>query len=248
MSDAQDPSRLEEGAALHSLGLLDQAGRDALLAAARRDPEAGRLVAEFEETAALLAHAAPGIQPPPALRLKILRALPAREATSKIIPFAAWIPYAIAACLMILGVAEARRIADLKTQVRSEHTQLVAKSEEAARLNQRNALIGLRLATLEAKDATYAASKIMVAWDPGRHQGVVAMENLPNPPDGRVYQLWVLDPGAAAPVSAGLISGSRTFAVTPVTTSSPGFAISLEPAGGRPEPTGPILFAVAPGS
>jgi anti-sigma-K factor RskA len=57
----------------------------------------------------------------------------------------------------------------------------------------------------------------------------------------------VLDPQALAPVNAGVITASRSFAVQPVGTQSPGFAISLEPSGGRPEPTGPILFAVAPG-
>jgi len=247
MSNPQDHPHLEEQAALHALGLLDQAGRDELLDAARRDPEVDRMIVEFAETAALLAYETPGIQPPPALRSEILRQLPARGATAKVIPFASWVPYAIAAGLMILGLAEAWKIAGLKSQVRSEHTRFLAANAEAQRLNQSNALIGLRLATLEAKDAAYASSQIIVAWDPAQHRGVVSMANLPAPPAGHDYQLWVLDPGAAAPVSAGLITGSRTFAVNPVTTPSPGFAVSLEPSGGRPEPTGPILFAVAPG-
>jgi len=164
----------------------------------------------------------------------------ARNASAKIIPFSHWFPCAIAVCLMMLGIAQAVQIRGLKSQ-------LAASLSDASRLRESNALIGLRLATLEAKDASYATSKIMVAWDPYQHRGVVSMQGLPAPPAGHDYQLWVLDPGAEAPLSAGLITDSRPFAVSPVSTPSPGFAISLEPSGGSPELTGPILFAVAPG-
>jgi anti-sigma-K factor RskA len=165
----------------------------------------------------------------------------ARREASQIIPFAPWAPHAIAACLMALGIFQAWQIVTLKAQ-------LLAARADAARLRESNALVGLRLAMLEAKDASYASSTIMVAWDPYQHQGVVAMQNLPAPPAGHAYQLWVLDPAAEAPVNAGLLTGSRPFIVKPVSTPNPGFAISLEPGEGSPEPTGPILFAVAPGS
>jgi anti-sigma-K factor RskA len=155
--------------------------------------------------------------------------------------FTRWIPYTIAACLMILGISQAKQIMALKSQ-------LLAARTDTTRLRESNALVGLRLATLEARDAAYAASEIIVAWDPYRHEGVVALQNLPTPPAGHDYQLWVLDPAAEAPLSAGLVTASRPFTAQPVSTPNPGFAISLEPSGGSPEPTGPILFAVAPGS
>jgi anti-sigma-K factor RskA len=92
----------------------------------------------------------------------------------------------------------------------------------------------------------------MVAWDPHMHRGMITMENMPAPPPGHDYQLWVLDPSAPAPISAGLLHmepGGQKFQMQPMATPGPGFAISLEPAGGRSEPTpGAILFAVAPGS
>jgi len=155
-----------------------------------------------------------------------------------------WLPYVIAACLMVLVVAQLRQITLLKSE-------LLVTRADATRLQESNALTAMRLTTLEAKDAvkdaSYASSKILVAWDPYRYQGVVAMQNLPTPPTDQDYQLWVLDPAAAAPISAGLMTGSRPFTVRSVSTLNPGFAVSLEPVGGSPEPTGPILFAVAPG-
>jgi len=239
---SETPSRFDDLAALYAVDLLDHEARQELLDAAQRDPAVEALVRDYAETAALLAYESPPIAPPPGLRQKILRRLPApaRAGKSNIIAFTQWVPYAIAAGLMALGISQSLQIDGLKSQLISTRT-------EADRLRDSNALAGLHLATLEAKDAAYAASKILVAWDPYRHRGVVSLQNLPAAPTGKDYQLWVLDPGAEAPVSAGVVTDSRSFAVKPVSTPQPGFAVSLEPAGGRPEPTGPILFAVAPG-
>jgi anti-sigma-K factor RskA len=245
MSSPDDKSRFEELAALNAVGLLDEAGRRELLAAAERDVEISRLVDEFHETANQLAYEAPEVPPPASLREKIFRDLPAQSSSSKIVPFHNWLPFAVAACLMALAISQSTQIGALKKQ-------LTTASSDIKRLSASNAYLGLQLQMLDAKDPaatdpTYAASKIMVAWDPNEHRGVVALQNLPNPPAGHDYQLWVLDPSALAPVSAGIVTASRAFAVQPIHSGSPGFAVSLEPAGGRPEPTGPILFAVAPG-
>ena len=44
----------------------------------------------------------------------------------------------------------------------------------------------------------------MVAWDPVHApRGFVSIQNMPAPAAGHDYQLWVLDPTAPAPISAG---------------------------------------------
>ena len=152
------------------------------------------------------------------------------------------VPYAVAIGLMIFGVAQSLKIHDLKSQ-------LLAADTDAARLKQSNTLVGLHLTTLEAREFTYASAQVVVAWDSDQHRGILSMQNLPAPPPGHDYQLWVLDPAAETPLNAGLITtpaGSRSFAVGPISTPTPGFAITLEPGGGSPAPTGIILFAVAP--
>ena len=237
------PERLDELAALHAIDQIDEAGRRELLDAAARDPKVAALVRDYMETAALLAHEAPQVAPRAGLRLEIMHALPAHSRTasqSKILPFSQWMPYAIAACLMGLGIMQGQQITGLKSQ-------LAATQSDADKLRASNAYIGMKLTALEAKDAAYNTSRILVAWDPNEHRGVVAMQALPAPPAGHDYQLWVLDPGAPAPVSAGLLTDSRSFSTKPIVSATPGFAVSLEPAGGVPEPTGPILFAIAPG-
>ena len=79
---------------------------------------------DFDETAALLAYDAPASRAAarPARR-KSCAQLPARRAAAKIIPFLQWFPYAIAACLMALGIVQAVQIRrGLKTATPSPRT------------------------------------------------------------------------------------------------------------------------------
>ncbi len=99
---------------------------------------------------------------------------------------------------------------------------------------------------LDAKDPAYTTARVLVGWDGNQHRGSIALQDFPPTPAGHDYQLWVLDPNAPAPVNAGVLTAARTFADTTCSMPRPGFAISLEPAGGSTSLTGPILFAVAP--
>ena len=237
---------LQELAALHALGLLDEAGQATLLAAAERDPEVRDLMDQMTETAAALACDAPQVPPPPAVLRELKRQLPPRRVFSaaRVVAFPTWMPYALAAGLAVLAVAQVFLISGLKKKV-------LAAQAETAMWRDHDNMVELKLASLEVKDAAYANAKVMVAWDPKMHHGYISMENMPAPPPGHDYQLWVLDPNAPAPISAGLLrmgpGGQGFVAAQPMDTQGPGFAISLEPSGGRPEPTGAILFAVAPG-
>ena len=71
---------------------------------------------------------------------------------------------------------------------------------------------------------------------------VFTVPNLPPLPPGRVYQVWVVT--AQAPVSAGLLTpdasgGGSVYFETPVDILPPvAVAVTLEPAGGVPAPTG----------
>ena len=76
-----------------------------------------------------------------------------------------------------------------------------------------------------------------------RNRGMVfTTANLPAAPAGRVYQVWVVT--AQAPVSAGLLTPDTSgraaaFFSTPADIPPPlAIAVTLEPAGGVPAPTG----------
>jgi anti-sigma-K factor RskA len=82
-------------------------------------------------------------------------------------------------------------------------------------------------------------------WSPT--QGLlVAADDLPDPPPGRIYQVWIIAGAGASPVSAGLLGDDRSrrgMLLVPPPPSIGGaanvtVAVTDEPAGGRPAPSG----------
>lgn len=173
----------------------------------------------------------------------------ARKTDSNLIPFSSWVPYALAAGFMLLGVYQFRQTHTLKRELAAAQETLRTWQWQVTDAAEQKALADTHVLPLEAKDPAYGSARLLVTWNSRLYQGVVTTQNLPVAPAGHDYQLWVLDPHEPAPVSAGLLTtdtGSRNFTVHSLQTENPGFAVSLEPAGGSPAPTGPILFAVAP--
>ncbi len=121
-------------------------------------------------------------------------------------------------------------------------------SKEVDLLKNRDALAQVRLATLSAQVDAYKNGKVLIAWDPEKQRGVVQFTNLPHPDAGKDYQLWIIDPKYPKPVSGGVVptnpDGSANIAfktVEPIEKADK-FAVSVEPAGGVPSATGPIVF------
>ena len=77
--------------------------------------------------------------------------------------------------------------------------------------------------------------------------GRLFVANLAPPPSGKTYEVWTIGEGAPRP--AGLLTvtpeGTANQRIEPPSTGATvnGFAVSLEPAGGVPAPTGPIVLA-----
>jgi len=70
---------------------------------------------------------------------------------------------------------------------------------------------------------------------------------LPPLPQDKVYQMWLV-PTTGSPISAGVFSpgphGNRELwtATIPLNTQAKAFAVTIEPAGGVPQPTGPKVL------
>jgi hypothetical protein len=84
-----------------------------------------------------------------------------------------------------------------------------------------------------------------------RARGMVfTASNLPPLPAGRVYQVWVV--AGPAPISAGLLmpdpaGGGLAFFETPPDIPAPtAVAVTIEPAGGVPAPTGAFYLMGTP--
>jgi anti-sigma-K factor RskA len=81
----------------------------------------------------------------------------------------------------------------------------------------------------------------MVFWSKAKGETYLAIHNMPMPPKGMQYQLWVIQDGK--PVSMGtidnnLVANAGTMFKVPMSiTGGQAFAISLEKEGGNPTPT-----------
>jgi len=83
--------------------------------------------------------------------------------------------------------------------------------------------------------------------DPENRRLVLVVYELPPPPPGRSYQLWVIVGGD--PVSAGVFDvdpeGRTRYETTgvPAVEGPVTIAVTVEPAGGLPKPSGPLVLA-----
>ena len=91
------------------------------------------------------------------------------------------------------------------------------------------------------------ASTARAYWSPTRGLLIVA-NDLPMPPPGRIYQVWVI--GGGKPLNAGLLgeqgAGRGMLIAPPPSGVAPGtvtVAVTDEPPGGLPAPSGDIRLA-----
>jgi anti-sigma-K factor RskA len=86
-----------------------------------------------------------------------------------------------------------------------------------------------------------------VAVSASKDAVVVRMKDVPPPPVGKVYQMWLIPEDGSAPVPQGLMDAealSRPAVVKGISSAS-ALGITVEPAGGSESPTMPTV-AVAP--
>ncbi len=196
------------------------------------------------------------MDPPPELRARVLSvASSGRPVTlSATRPVGWWLAtaagLALAAGLAVYSAQLRGRIAGLEAELRDTRARAEAAQQQMADVQRTAADAQTAVAILTAPDV----ARVDLSGQPAspnasgrafwsRSRGLVFnASNLPPLPAGRTYQLWVVTD--QAPVSAGLLtpdaqgSFSDTFN-TPVDIPPPvAVAVTIEPAGGVPAPTG----------
>jgi anti-sigma-K factor RskA len=236
----------QDQAALYALGQLPPDETADFSVALTVDPELRVLVAELEAAAAALAFAAPVQAPPGDLKARVLETI-RRE--HKIVPMPAavprpvgWLPWAVAACFALAA-------ATFWNEARAFRRSTADLQREALELRGRDALAAVKIATLSAKVEAYEKALAIVVFDAQQQRGLIRLERFPRAAEGKDYQLWLLDPAGGAPVSAGLVPvgtdgvARALFQPTRRVAGAQTFAISVEPTGGSPAPTGDVIFA-----
>ena len=222
-------------------------------------PRCEELLIELRAAATALAAGVPSVAPPDALRRSILSSLgPARAAATR--PsgsMGAWRVLAAAAALIFVAVGlDDARLRRQREDLRSQSAQLASRLQSAeTELAQRV----LRARVLESDDVRMLVlggkspqpkAQGRVFWSERARRGVLVAGNLaPLPPD-RQYELWVFLRGK--PVNAGVFDvdpqGRALFESKDFPEAeAQNFAVTIEPRGGVPAPTGPIVLVGASG-
>jgi len=172
-------------------------------------------------------------------------------------------PWLAAAASLVLAVALGAyavhlrgRVGNLEERLREATLRADASERQIADARRAAAAAETQVAILAAPDLT----RIDLAGRPvapqasaraywSRSRGLVfTASNLPALPPGRVYQLWVLAAQPTPPISAGLLKPDASGRVNVLFETPPDLpkpekmAVTIEPEGGVPAPTGDMYL------
>lgn len=260
-----DHGGLREQVELYVLGALTAAERAQFESHLATCDECQASVSVMSAVPDALAQAVPRIEPPSSLRARVLSSVagvtstasPSARTMSLVVP---WLAAAASLVMAVTvggyAVAMRGRVAALEERLRDAAREAALSQRQIADLRRTSAQAEFEMAVLAAPDlqrielsgqtaAPRSAGRAF--WSRSRGLVFTAL-NLPTPPAGKTYQLWVLT-GHSAPISAGLFkpdAGGRvsTTFETPVDLPQPvGMAVTIEPDGGVPLPTGDKYLA-----
>lgn len=256
----EHPTR-EEDFDLLALGVLEGDEKKAIEVHVEDCPACAQKLAEARGRMALLALSAPPRAPSPRVKERLLKQIrepqtplwtPAREKPGRALPWwtAILVPataaLAIATIVLWIGNnrlhrelqdlrAAAARQADELKQTREMIDLMGAPDSVAVKLN-------------PSPDMPTAQAHVMFNMRKGM---LMYSGNLPAPPPKMIYQLWLV-PASGNPISEGVFSpkgGAEDLWMMPIPPNivARAFAVTIEPAGGMPQPTGPkILIGAVP--
>ena len=250
---------LRELLPLYALGALEEPERREIEAELERDPSLEAELARWVAQVEALAETVPPVVPSETVRARLLAALPPRAASEGA---RSWMGWAAAAVLALIAGWLAWGNAGLRSELETRLSERDAEAIRAVRLASELAdtrarlerlmlaheivaapgARGVRLAGLAGLPGAAAQTYV----DPGSRRAVFYASRLPPAPEERTYQLWFIADGK--PVSAGVFEvgpeGEATLLVEDVAPmdSIQAWAVTVEPEGGVPQPTGEMVL------
>ncbi len=175
-------------------------------------------------------------------------------------PKSNWIPYSGWAAAIILGggllwsitqnnnLKETIRVVEnekefLEQKIEIANTDLSEAKNLLSILRDKN-ILSIPLGGQQVSPESYAN----VYWDKTNNSIYLDAQGLPEPPEGKVYQVWSLTLNPLTPTSLGTIDDfseddNKIFTITN-TNESQAFGITLEPTGGSESPTLEQLYTL----
>lgn len=247
---------LHDRIAPYLLGELSPADTAAFEAELARNPVLATEVESQREAITLLALASP-VTPRAGLRAEVLARATSATPTATVLPMrpardrsATWLVIGLAASVVLAAATV--------LQLRRANLELAAtvavRDSIGAELAERDSLLARLLdpavETFTLVANTAATPMVQVMMDRARRKVMLAAVAMPAIPADREYQLWILVDGTPLPsVTFRPGTGGRAMDLdVPMPEGGgtvTGFGVTLEPIGGSPTPTLPVLYAAS---
>jgi hypothetical protein len=244
---------LAAGKALHA---IDSAEAEQVQQHAAACPECGLKLLEFGETAAALGMRVPQVDPPAALRGRLLEAVrntpqerppePLPRRSPRRLRFSpAWL---VAAASLVISLGAITWVALLQGQIAALHADALVARDRAARFDHvAEVLLSDRLAVRPLQPVVQnMPSRGMIYMDPNSGTGMLMCRNMPPIEQGHAYQVWFVRGNER--MSAGLLWPDRSgdgYALIKVPKDLQSFdsiGVTDEPGSGSPWPTTPRVI------
>jgi anti-sigma-K factor RskA len=247
---------LQERASLYAAGAMTQGEREEYARHLEEDLCAvcATEVRELQATASLIAFAAAPATPSPNVRSRLLEQAgqqsPQRvERSSAGIRWLQWITTAVAIASIAVAVIVSRTNSELRhttdelnSRIAQLEVQLASQRSDLAMLTS----AGVHVVDLAGQgDSLRASARIFI--DPQRKQSFFYVRDLAAAPPNKSYQLWFV-PKVGNPINAGVFNTQsdgtvRVEVTVPSNTNDlKAAAVTTEPFGGSPAPTGPFAL------
>jgi anti-sigma-K factor RskA len=228
----------------YALGALDVGEVAALEAHLETCQSCRDELASYDGLADGLLLAAGPVAPPKQLRRRLQDQLPSRQ---KRAPRArAWVPlgWALGAAFVLLLALNLYSINQLRA-LQSRQAQLNGQLTNARAALAMLAYPGTQNLSIQGENV---AGRLLV--DNEQNAAVLVLWNPPPIAQDKTYQMWLISPNGDR-TSAGLFKPETGLQLTTLSvpagralTDFSGLGVTVEPAGGSPQPTGPRLFKI----
>ncbi len=250
----------------YALGILDPPAREMVERHVATCPPCRRIAQQTEDVAHLLAFAAPPIVPPKRCKLRIMEkiererflATPARRRSAFNRP-ALWANMAALAALLLLGVW----IVNLQNQLNQLRAEAASAQTQVALINGENLQLQTQIAEFEDFDTIIARSAAVrylngvgraaaasaeTYMTPGDNTALLVVRNLPPPPPGKTYQVWVARPNHQQPLSTFAVDEPGELVKVKIAPPEPmdtyqEIMVTIENAGGASTPSDETVLA-----
>ncbi|HEV3153869.1 MAG TPA: anti-sigma factor [Candidatus Baltobacteraceae bacterium] len=245
-----------ESVAVYALGSLSPQEAQAVRSHLKTCEECRREYRDLAPAAEALGYSAEACEdarsgaiapPSPLLKKRIMAQIRPNVGEIRAVRPIVWPAYAVAAACVVLALVTSIFNISLNEEIHASQSTIAQLNANKTQLARQLAIQRLEMADLVAPDSQrYPVENGQVVKHGSRIY--IAMDALPAPPKGKVYQAWTLHAGATQmSPSVTFVPNSGGVAVVPLPGNGSAVvavAVSVEPDGGSKQPTSKPTFVL----